>query len=98
MCVWVKELKRRVAKLKDGDTEAIPSVFEAILQRYLTGKPIEADEELMREILGKGTGSEDDEEDEHDSDWDGTDDTEDEEDLDIGFKGRSGVDEGKNKR
>ncbi|XP_020217863.1 uncharacterized protein LOC109801254 [Cajanus cajan] len=91
-----EELKRRVEKLKEGDAEAIPSVFEAILQRYLAGKPIEADDELMREILGKGAGSED-EEDEFDSDWEETDDT-DNEDVDLDFKGRFGVDEGKNKR
>ncbi|CAJ1952007.1 unnamed protein product [Sphenostylis stenocarpa] len=85
-----EELKRRVAKLQEGDAEAIPSVFEAILQRYLTGKPIEADEALMKEILGKRTLSED-EEDEFDSDWEETDDTEneDEEDFDLGFKGRN---------
>ncbi|KAL2321159.1 hypothetical protein Fmac_030128 [Flemingia macrophylla] len=92
------ELKSRVAKLKEGDAEAIPSVFEAILQRYLAGKPIEADDELMREILGKGTGSED-EEDEFDSDWEETDDTDNEdEDVDFDFKGRSEVDGGKSKR
>ena len=56
MCVWVKELKRRVAKLQEGDAEAIPSVFEAILQRYLAGKPIEADQELMRGILELALG------------------------------------------
>ncbi|RDX95329.1 hypothetical protein CR513_22172, partial [Mucuna pruriens] len=94
------ELKRRVAKLQERGAEAIPSLLEAILQRYLAGKPIEADEELMREILGKRIESEDDEEDEYDSDWEEIDDTdnEDEEDFDLDFKGRSGVDEGKNKR
>lgn len=99
MCIWVKELKRRVAKLQEGDAEAIPSVFEAILQRYLVGKPIEADEELMKEILGRRTLSEDEEE-EFDSDWEEEiDDSEIEnEDIDLGFKGRSKIDEGKNKR
>ncbi|KAK7314601.1 hypothetical protein VNO77_33128 [Canavalia gladiata] len=89
-----QELKRRVAKLQEGDPEAIPSVFEAILQRYLTGKPIEADQELMREILGKGTVSEDDEEDELDSDLEAINDAddEDEEDFDLDFKGRSRAD------
>lgn len=77
VCVWVKELKRRVAKLQEGDAEAIPSVFEAILQRYLAGKPIEADQELMRGILGKWTLSED-EEDESDSHWEEIDDTDNE--------------------
>ncbi|KAH1086159.1 hypothetical protein AAZX31_07G092800 [Glycine max] len=72
-----EELKRRVAKLQEGDAEAIPSVFEAILQRYLAGKPIEADQELMRGILGKWTLSED-EEDESDSHWEEIDDTDNE--------------------
>ncbi|XP_047149093.1 uncharacterized protein LOC124821272 [Vigna umbellata] len=95
-----EELKRRVAKLQEGDAEAIPSVFEAILQRSLVGKPIEADEELMKEILGKRTLSEDEEE-EFDSDWEEEIDdpeNEDEEDIDLGFKGRREIDEGKNKR
>ncbi|KOM54421.1 hypothetical protein LR48_Vigan10g031300, partial [Vigna angularis] len=94
-----EELKRRVAKLQEGDAEAIPSVFEAILQRSLVGKPIEADEELMKEILGKRTLSEDEEE--FDSDWEEEIDdpeNEDEEDIDLGFKGRREIDEGKNKR
>ncbi|CAJ2637089.1 unnamed protein product [Trifolium pratense] len=64
-----EELKRRVARLQEGEEEAIPAVFEAVLQRYLVGKPIDADQDLMREILGKGTESKDsDEEDELDSD------------------------------
>ncbi|OIW16025.1 hypothetical protein TanjilG_04560 [Lupinus angustifolius] len=83
-----EELKRRVAKLQEGDVDAIPSVFEAILQRYLTGKPIEDDQELMREILGKGTVSED-EDDELDSDLEGMSDTDDED-------GNSDVDFGRN--
>lgn len=99
MCVWVKELKRRVAKLQEGDAEAIPSVFEAVLQRYLVGKPIEADEELMKEILGKRSLSEDDEE-EFDSDWEDIDDpeNEDEDIIDLGFERRTAIDEAKKKR
>lgn len=62
ICVHVKELKRRVARLREGDDDAIPEVFEAVLQRYLTGKPIDADKDLMRDILGKGTESNDDDE------------------------------------
>ncbi|KAE9588232.1 hypothetical protein Lalb_Chr22g0353211 [Lupinus albus] len=71
---------------------AIPSVFEAILQRYLTGKPIEDDQELMKEILGKGTVSEDededdDDDDEFDSDLEGMSDIDDEdEDSDLDFR------------
>lgn len=71
MYVHVKELKRRVARLREGDDDAIPEVFEAVLQRYLTGKPIDADQDLMRDILGKETESKDDDEeneDEFDSD------------------------------
>jgi hypothetical protein len=84
--VYVEELKRRVARLKEGDEEAIPAVFEAVLQRYLTGKPIDADQDLMREILGKGTESENDEEEDEfgsDSDLEGMSDSdfEDEEDT-----------------
>ncbi|KAJ1387725.1 hypothetical protein SESBI_39712 [Sesbania bispinosa] len=79
-----EELKRRVARLREGDEEAIPPVFEAILQRYLTGKPIEEDQELMREILGNGTRSENDEEDEFDSDLEGMSDTDyEDEDTDL---------------
>ena len=61
-----------MAKLQEGDDEAIPSVFEAILQRYLAGKPIEDDQELMKEILGKGTGSEDEDDELDYSDVEGT--------------------------
>ncbi|ESW24713.1 hypothetical protein PHAVU_004G153600 [Phaseolus vulgaris] len=94
-----EELKRRVAKLQEGDAEAIPSVFEAVLQRYLVGKPIEADEELMKEILGKRSLSEDDEE-EFDSDWEDIDDpeNEDEDIIDLGFERRTAIDEAKKKR
>ncbi|XP_004512888.1 uncharacterized protein [Cicer arietinum] len=102
-----EELKRRVARLKEGDEEAIPSVFEAILQRYLTGKPIEADQDLMREILGKGEESKDDDEedededeDEFDSDLEGLSDSdlEEEENFDLDVKTRSRGNEEKAKR
>ncbi|XP_058722485.1 uncharacterized protein LOC131594385 [Vicia villosa] len=99
-----EELKRRVARLKEGDDDAIPAVFEAVLQRYLTGKPIDADQDLMREILGKGTvAKDDDEEDEDefdsDSDLEGTSETdfEEEEDLNLGVKSKIGANEGKTK-
>lgn len=91
---WVEELKRRVARLQEGDEDAIPSLFEAIMQRYLTNKPIEADPELMKEILGKGTVSEseedeDDEEEEWESDLEGMSDIDYEDgDFDNGSKGR----------
>lgn len=99
-------MKKRVARLQEGDEEAIPAVFEAILQRSLAGKPIEADQELMREILGKETVSQDDEdgyddeeEVEFDSDLEGmnaTDYEDKKEELDL--KPRSGAHEVKTKR
>ncbi|CAK8534073.1 unnamed protein product [Lathyrus sativus] len=96
-----EELKRRVARLKEGDDDAIPAVFEAVLQRYLTGKPIDADQDLMREILGKGTVSKDEDEDEFDSDSDleGMSDTdfEEEEDSNLDVKSRIGSNEEKTK-
>ncbi|KAE8735026.1 hypothetical protein F3Y22_tig00000483pilonHSYRG00019 [Hibiscus syriacus] len=47
-----EELKMRIKKFFDGDDEAIPSIFEGILKRKLTGKHDESDDELMREICG----------------------------------------------
>lgn len=52
----VLELKKRVDKYFDGDDEAIPSIFEAILERKLAklqGKHDEKDEELIEKICGK---------------------------------------------
>ncbi|CAL5186610.1 unnamed protein product [Lathyrus oleraceus] len=99
-----EELKRRVARLKEGDDDAIPAVFEAVLQRYLTGKPIDADQDLMREILGKGTVSKDDDEEDEDefdsdSDLEGMSDTdfEEEEDFNQDVKSKIGSNEEKTK-
>ncbi|GMI76589.1 hypothetical protein like AT4G21460 [Hibiscus trionum] len=47
-----EELKMRIQKFYDGDDDAIPSIFEGILKRKLTGKHEESDDELMREICG----------------------------------------------
>ncbi|KAF3438598.1 hypothetical protein FNV43_RR21361 [Rhamnella rubrinervis] len=63
-----KELKKRVEKFLEGDGEAIPSIFEAILERKLAklqGKLDETDEDLMEKICGKRTElhSDDDDED-----------------------------------
>ncbi|KAL5079557.1 hypothetical protein RYX36_007978 [Vicia faba] len=98
-----EELKRRVARLKEGDDDAIPAVFEAVLQRYLTGKPIDADQDLMREILGKGTVSKDDDEEDKyesdsdfDSDLEGMSDTDFEEEEDC-VKSKIGANEEKTK-
>ncbi|KAF3976766.1 hypothetical protein CMV_000083 [Castanea mollissima] len=58
------ELKKLIDKFYEGDAEAIPSIFEAILKRKLAGKYEEADKELMEEIVGKTHESSDDIEDE----------------------------------
>ncbi|KAJ0048479.1 hypothetical protein Pint_16569 [Pistacia integerrima] len=66
-----EELKRRIEKYLEGDEEAIPSIFEAILSRKLAGKHEESDDELMEEIRRKN--SEEDhvkEEEEFDSEQD----------------------------
>ncbi|KAK8680117.1 hypothetical protein V6N13_109071 [Hibiscus sabdariffa] len=47
-----EELKMRIQKFYDGDDDAIPSIFEGILKRKLSGKHEESDDELMREICG----------------------------------------------
>ncbi|XVE64018.1 hypothetical protein DITRI_Ditri07aG0067700 [Diplodiscus trichospermus] len=44
------ELKLRIQKFFDGDEDAIPSIFEGILKRKLSGKHEESDDELMKEI------------------------------------------------
>ncbi|KAG4190916.1 hypothetical protein ERO13_A07G059300v2 [Gossypium hirsutum] len=48
-----KELKRRIQKFLDGDEDAMPSIFEGILKRKLSGKHEESDDELMKEIRGE---------------------------------------------
>jgi small subunit ribosomal protein S35 len=101
VCVHVEELKRHAARLKEGDEEAIPAVFEAVLQRYLTGKPIDADQDLMRDILGKGTESNDDDEEDEDefgsdSDLEGMSDSDlEDEDFNFDVKSRSRANEKK---
>ncbi|XP_052179314.1 uncharacterized protein LOC127792777 [Diospyros lotus] len=61
-----EELKRRIEKYFEGDEEVIPSIFEAILKRKLTGKHDESDNELMEEFGHKP--SEGDSHEEFDSD------------------------------
>ena len=47
----VSELKLRIDDyFKKGNEEALPSIFEAILQRRLTGKHEETDDEVMSEL------------------------------------------------
>ncbi|XP_031252113.1 uncharacterized protein LOC116110001 [Pistacia vera] len=48
-----KELKMRIEKYFKGDEEALPAILEAILQRKLTGKHEETDDELMEELRMK---------------------------------------------
>ncbi|KAB1212496.1 hypothetical protein CJ030_MR5G001030 [Morella rubra] len=48
-----KELKTRIEKYFKGDEEALPSILEAILQRRLTKKHEETDDELMEELRMK---------------------------------------------
>lgn len=51
---WIlAELKRRIQKFLDGDEDAMPSIFEGILKRKLSGKHEESDDELMKEIRGE---------------------------------------------
>ncbi|XP_009778076.1 uncharacterized protein LOC107801405 [Nicotiana tabacum] len=45
-----KALKRQIDKFFEGDEEAFPSIFEAILKRKLAGKSEESDEELMNDL------------------------------------------------
>lgn len=95
--LWVEELKKRIAKLEEGDAEAIPSVFEAILQRYLSGKHEEGDSELMKEILGKGAESADniEDEEEFDGDWEETSEADEEdEEFESNWKETKETDEG----
>ncbi|PSR96537.1 Ankyrin repeat domain-containing protein [Actinidia chinensis var. chinensis] len=51
--VSTEELRRRIDKYFEGDDKAIPSIFEAILKRKLSGKHDESDDELMQEFRGK---------------------------------------------
>ena len=47
----VSELKLRIDDyFQKGNEEALPSIFEAILQRRLTGKHEETDDEVMSEL------------------------------------------------
>ncbi|KAJ8536040.1 hypothetical protein K7X08_034441 [Anisodus acutangulus] len=45
-----KALKQQIDKFFEGDEEAFPSIFEAILKRKLAGKSEESDEELMNQL------------------------------------------------
>lgn len=47
---WSPELKSRIESYFKGDEQALPSILEAILQRKLSGKHEETDDELMEEL------------------------------------------------
>ncbi|GAB2223816.1 hypothetical protein Droror1_Dr00004558 [Drosera rotundifolia] len=58
--VSTEELKKRINKFFDGDEEALPSIFEAIMARKLTGKHDDSDDELMKELQSKTLHGNDD--------------------------------------
>ncbi|CAI9113513.1 OLC1v1014126C2 [Oldenlandia corymbosa var. corymbosa] len=64
---YFSELKQRLYKyFKEGDEEALPSIFEAILQRSLTGKHELTDDELADDLRIQPLDDVDDEDFEND--------------------------------
>ncbi|XP_050377733.1 M phase phosphoprotein 10 [Argentina anserina] len=63
-----EELKTKIDDYFKGNDKAIPTIFEAILKRKLTGKHEQTDKQLMEELCGKSQRSlsNDEEEDEDD--------------------------------
>ncbi|KAJ8430619.1 hypothetical protein Cgig2_021581 [Carnegiea gigantea] len=51
--VSTEELRQRIGKYLEGDVEALPSIFEAILARKLSGKHEDSDDELMEKFRSK---------------------------------------------
>lgn len=51
--VSTEELTHRIGKYLEGDVEALPSIFEAILARKLSGKHEDSDDELMEKFRSK---------------------------------------------
>ena len=49
----IAELKRRISRYLEGEDDAIPSIFEAILARKLSGKHDNSDDEIMEEFRSK---------------------------------------------
>lgn len=75
----IAELKRKIDKFYEGDVESLPSIFEAILKRKLSGKHEGADDELMKEIRQRMPGQmEDFKDDECASDLNGFEETDEE--------------------
>ncbi|CAL1397241.1 unnamed protein product [Linum trigynum] len=73
-----EELKRRIERFYNGDGDAIPSIFEAILARKLAG--VSDDENLMKELREKFPMENVDKEGGFDFDEEELDDDDDEED------------------
>ncbi|CAN6845127.1 unnamed protein product [Brassica oleracea var. botrytis] len=97
-----EELKKRIQSfLEDGDEDALPDLFEAMMTRKLSGKHDESDDEVMEEVrkyhphhvddnvesdqLSDGDSSDSDEESDDLSDGDSS-------DSDIEFDGLKDVD------
>ncbi|KAI3515662.1 hypothetical protein L1887_14563 [Cichorium endivia] len=57
-----EDLKTQIDKFYKGDFEAIPTIFESILKRKLSGKHEESDDELMNEFREYQTNEVSDEE------------------------------------
>ncbi|KAF5730338.1 hypothetical protein HS088_TW20G00711 [Tripterygium wilfordii] len=76
-----QELKRRIDKFYEGDADAVPSIFEAILKRKLSGKHEDSDDELVKELQERLPITEADDE-ETDSDTDSSETDEEEFDID----------------
>ncbi|WCJ21918.1 hypothetical protein M5689_004030 [Euphorbia peplus] len=74
-----QELKRRIARLDEGDETAIPDIFEAILKRKLLG--ISGDDEVLDELR---RGSSDKDLKEEDFDYESEDSCDSESDDDEG--------------
>ncbi|XP_038894045.1 uncharacterized protein LOC120082798 [Benincasa hispida] len=67
--VSTEELKRKIDKFYEGDVESLPTIFEAILKRKLSGKHEDDDHEMMKEIRQRMPGQvEDSTGEEYDSD------------------------------
>ncbi|CAK9312141.1 unnamed protein product [Citrullus colocynthis] len=54
--VSTEELKSKINKFYEGDVDSLPTIFEAILKRKLSGKHEDDDDELMKEIRERMPG------------------------------------------
>ncbi|KAL8170773.1 hypothetical protein V2J09_022577 [Rumex salicifolius] len=72
--ISTEELKKMIGKYMEGDMEILPSIFEAILERKLSGKHNVTDDELMEELRSKTPLTSEHEEEEDDDDFTSDDD------------------------